>query len=331
MDVTQLRRVVVVIGLMLGFVCNSANAVALTNLYSVNINVADNTVETRNKQLPEALEQVLVRVSSSTEILNHKELAVAKQQVDKYVNGFSYKQNEELYKLTIQFNEKMIGQLLSRLGRSAISKNRPLVLLRLVDGGTHEDVVAKLDLLSNRYGVPIVVPLLDLSEMHMDAKHVGEVASRYRADVVMTGKISNIAGEWRCEWQLFNSDKVVVWGSNGADLDAQLDLMVNHLAEQLTTRYNALSVAKNAGGNKISLRVGGVANINDYAKITAYLKNLAPIKRVEVKSVLDNEVVYLISAEGGREAITTAISLDRLLTASAADYDGEGLSYKVNL
>jgi len=330
MKVKELRRVVLVVGLILGFICNSANAVTLSNLYSVNLNVADNRAETRNKLLPDALEQVLVKVSSSTEILQNKELAVAKQQVDKYVNGFSYKQNEELYKLTIQFNEKMISQLLSRLGRPAISKNRPLVLLRLIDGGTHEDVVAKLDILSNRYGMPIVVPLLDLSEMHMDAKHVGEVASRYRADVVMTGKISHVSGEWHCEWQLFNSDKVVVWGSNGANLDSQLDLMVTHLAEQLTTRYNAVTVAKNVVGNKISLRVNGVTNINDYAKITAYLKNLAPIKRVEVKSVLNNEVVFLISAEGGKEAVTTAISLDRLLTASV-DSDTDGLSYKVNL
>jgi hypothetical protein len=330
--------------------CHSANAHIVRNLYNSDSQIADNTAESRDKYLPQAFSQVLLKVSGSKAILSHPELAEAKQHVDKYINSYSYSGDTDNYKISVKFNEKMVNELLAKLGSNTLSKNRPLVLLWLVvesnndahfvGGGVHEDISDKLENLSQAYGVPLSLPILDLPERMLitenDVKEfkwgaLKQSVSRYRANLVVAGKITNQAGVWHTQWQLLDGDQTLSWDTTGNDLNAQLEQMVDHLSTQAVARYTQGQKTLDVGNKSLVLNVKGINNLEDYARVMNYLQAVALIKKVEVSNILDNEATFLLTTDVGKDSIAKALSLETLLIADASAQTGEqdGLVYKV--
>ena len=328
--------------------CHSANAYIVKNLYTIESSIADNSVETRNKLLPQALDQVLLKVVGSKSILSDPQLAIAREHVDKYVTSYSYTPDNGAYKISIKFNDKMIDQLLSQAGRITLNKNRPLVLLWLVvesnndmhfvGGGVHEDIADKLEELSHNYGIPMSLPLLDLPERMLITEHdvqdfnwgaLKQSVGRYRANIVVAGKITNQGGIWHNKWELLDGDQTMGWETSGDDLNTQLEQMLDHLSAQVVASYT--NVDKNLDTKQgLSLSVKGIKSLEDYAKVMAYLKSVTAIKKVELNSIIDDEAIFLISADGGKDSITKAISLETLLIATSAANSSGSLEYKVS-
>lgn len=317
--------------------CNPTHAVPMPRLNVLTLDVADNSVETRTQLLPQAFAQVALRISSSKAVLQHADFIQAQQQVEKYLDGFAYQElrNEESstprYNLTLQFNEKMLEQLFSKMGRSALSHNRPSTLFWLViendeysqfvERSTYKDVVSSLETLGQNYGIPTLMPLLDLPErlfvnesdvLTFNEQTLQQAAGRYNADMVVAGKLKQVDGIWQCEWRLLGGMQSTTWQSASADLNNELESMFNQLAEKLIVRYGRDFKSKMAR-KSISLRVNGVDNAVEYARVLEYLKKLTPIKQVEVSSVSGSEAVFLLTADGGKDAITKALNMDTTL------------------
>jgi len=329
--------------LVIFLLSNSVSAVTLDNLNSVVIQVTDTSLETRTKVLPQAFEQVMRRVASSHSAVSHAEFAKAKQKIDAYIKTFFYTGSSGNYNLTVQFNDQALAELLTTMGRSSFSKNRPQVLLWLVvdqdskpqfvSSGSQEPLADKIDLLSSNYGLPILFPLLDLTErlfiaeqdvINFNLSPLQQAAGRYNADSVVVGKINYLSGIWHCEWRLLDGSQDVAWNSSGDDLDVELELMFNQLADKLIASY------KVTDKNSIAVRVKGVTNVADYAKVLAYLKNVSVVQQVEIGSVDGNQAMFIISSEAGKEAVIKALNKDTLLTAeSDIDIDAT-LIYRIN-
>src|SRR5579862_6373205 len=92
METIRLKQIFLFLFLMFAL-SNSAFAYIVDNLYTVVIQVTDNTVATRNQQLPKAFEQVIKRVSSSYNVLNHPEYEAARQHLDRFVSHYAYADN----------------------------------------------------------------------------------------------------------------------------------------------------------------------------------------------------------------------------------------------
>jgi hypothetical protein len=326
---------------------NSVFAVTLDNLNSVVIQVTDTSLETRAKALPQAFEQVMRRVASSHSAVAHPEFAKAKQKVDAYVNTFFYTENSGIYNLTVQFNDQALADLLTKMGRASFNKNRPQVLLWLVvdqnnkpqfvNSGSQEPLADKIDLLSSNYGLPVLFPLLDLTErlfiaeqdvINFNLPPLQQAAGRYNADSVVVGKINHISGVWHCEWRLLDGPQDIAWNSSGDDLDVELELMFNQLADKLIASYKAPDKSPEVNNSSIAVRVKGVNNVADYAKILAYLKNLSVVQQVEIGSVDGNQAMFIVSSDAGKEAVIKALNMDTLLAAES-DIDAT-LIYRIN-
>ncbi len=317
--------------------CNPTYAVAMQRLNMITLDIADSATETRAQILPQAMAQVVLRISSSRAVLQHPDFIQAQQQVDKYLDGFAYQEqaNEEgaapSLKITLQFNEKMIEQLLTKMGRSALSKNRPSTLFWLVvenadytefvDRTKHNELVTKIDSLGLNYGIPTLMPLLDLPErlfvnendvLSFNEATLQQAAGRYNADMVVAGKLKQVDGVWQCEWRLLGGMQNVAWQSSSPSLDEEFEGMFNQLADKLISRYGRAYNSKVAR-QSVSLHVNGVENAGDYARVLDYLKKLTPIKQVEVSSISGSEAVFVLTADGGKEAISKALSMDSTL------------------
>lgn len=342
-------------GLILGFAmmavlvcCGVANAVVLKDLYTFNSMVPDNGQETRVALLPTALDQVLLRVAGTGEILQQQVVLDAKQQPEKYVRDFAYREANGTYQLIVNFDERMIDQLLVSAGRGNLSKNRPVTMIwlavedqqktELVGDNAYQELAEYVDLAARNHGIPVVLPLLDLTErlfvsandvVIFNAGPLQQAAGRYNADMILAGKISKNNNAWQCAWRLYVGDQSVEWQSDGQDLNTQIDAMLNGLTDKILAHYGHATHAQ-PSKTAVFVRVKGVVNVAAYAKVMGFLAKLPAVKNVAVSSINDQEVVFAIYADGGRSAVRTAIDLDTILVADAVDSDGDYLSYRIN-
>lgn len=314
--------------------CGPVCAVILDNLYTVAIQVTDNSLNTRAETLPQAFEQIVRRVASSHHAITHPEYIKARHHIDEYLNTYFYTENAGAYTLTLQFNEQKLANLFNKMGRNSFNKNRPQILLWLVieennqpnfvTSGSQVAIADKIDVLANNYGLPILFPLLDLTErlfiaeqdvINFNIAPLEQAAGRYNADSIMIGKINNINGIWHCEWRLVNGQKNVSWNTNGDDLDVELEVMFNQLADNLIASFGKISTPE----TKLStaVRVKGVNSIADYARVLSYLKKLPVVQQVEIGSVEGNQAMFLVTSEGGKDAIIKALHADHLLNAES--------------
>lgn len=333
--------------LLVFLLSNSVFAVTIENLNSVVIQVTDVSLETRSQVLPQAFEQVMRRVASSHSAVSHPEFVKAKQKVDTYVNTFFYTENAGTYNLTIQFNGQALTDLLTKMGRSSFSKNRPQVLLWLVvdqsskpqfvNSSSQEQFADKIDLLSSNYGLPVIFPLLDLTErlfiteqdvINFNLPPLQQAAGRYNVDSIVVGKINKVSDVWHCEWRLLDGPQDIAWNSSGDNLDVELELMFNQLADKLIANYKVTHKPAIVNKNSIAVRIRGVNSIADYAKVLAYLKNLNVVQQVEIGGVDGNQAMFMVSSEAGKEAVVKALNMDTLLAAES-DIDAT-LIYRVN-
>lgn len=187
-----------------GFISNSANASISPELYTVQIPVLDNSLETRNQSFPDALEQVLIQVAGTDSVLTQQNLPKIKQQADKYVSSYVYDGADGGYILRVNFNHTMIDRLLAP-----------------------------------KAGVP----------------------------------------------------------------------------------------------KKLTLRIKGIKDINEYAQVTRCLKNIPAIKQFDVSSLLANEAIFFITADGNKESVSAALNQELFLVAedNGLDSDPNSLIYKVKL
>lgn len=331
--------------LLLFMLNNYVYAVTLDNLNSIVIQVTDMSPETRTQILPQAFEQVMRRVASSHRAISHPDFTKAKQKIDSYISNFFYTENAGTYNLTVQFNEQALNDLITKMGRISFGTHRPQILLwlvieqddkpKFVNSSSQEAIADKIDLLSSNYGMPVLLPLLDLTERlfiseqdvtNFNFPPLQQAAGRYNADSIVVGKINNVSGVWHCEWRLPDSS----WTSIGNDLDVELELMFNQLSDKLVANYKKAADIQSpiSESNRIAVRIKGVNSVADYAKALAYLKSLSIVQQVEIGSVDGNQAMFMVSAEAGKDAIIQALNMDTLLTAES-DL-GATLIYRIN-
>lgn len=318
--------------LLFSFVSCHCFAQGIENLYSVVIQVSDNTNTTRGKYLPQAFEEVIKRVSSSQDIINEPEYEKARQHLDRFVSNYFYTENaDKTYTLTLRFNEQTINGFLYKLGRQTLGKNRPQVLLWLVmeqhdtvqfvDYISQANVATKIETYSKTYGLPIIFPLLDLTErlfisendvINYNLPPLQQASDRYNTHTMVLGKMINVGGIWHCEWRLVNGEQNVAWHTSSSKLDDGLEQMVNQVADRLIVHKETLR-APRVNKQGITLRIKGVESVTDYAKILEHIKRMPVVQNVEVGSVDGNRAEFLVTADGGFDELLKNIKLSNML------------------
>lgn len=326
--------------------CTPVLAVEFKNLYTVAIQVTDNTLDNRLNILPQAFETVMRRVASSHQVTLHPEYLNAKQHIDEYLSTYYYTEQSGAYLLTLEFNEAKLTNLLTKMGRKSFNKYRPQTLVWLVleennqpnfvTNGSQQELATKMVTIANKYGLPILFPLLDLTErlfiteadvINFNVSPLQQTAGRYNVDGVLIGKVNQIAGIWHCEWRLLSGGQNIPWNNSGEDLEVELQVMFNHLAENLLAGFGKLP-APNSTKSPIALRVKGINSVEDYAKVVLYLKKLPIIQQVEIGSVEGNQAIFTVLADLGKEEIIKVLYNDNVLNAES-EIDAT-LIYRVN-
>jgi len=266
----------------------SASALPQVRLYEVSVPLQGTTEADRATAMAEALKAVAVRASGRREAADHP--AISGASPAKYLQRYSSTADR---KLKVGFDRGSIEKLLQQAGLPLWPAERPLTVVSApVTDPTEVEAAAEWR------GLPI-------------AWSIGEAtAISSGARATLTGVPSGADFAWT-----FTHDGRTAQARGSAQAGIHL------AADTLAARY---APASTRSTSSLSLRIGGMDDLADYAGLLEYLRSLSLVRGVEVES-LDGAVVRVrMVVRGDRELLGRIAALDgRLQPGAAAEAGAE--------
>ena len=333
-----------------GFVASfPVAAVEVTGLYEAEVPVASQDAAERVAASRAALEEVLVKVSGSTDVLQRPELKPLLDQAEQWVQRYQYRAvrpslaaadqpSVPTQMLWVAFDRQTINQRLAEAGLPVWGLNRPrtLVWLAVEDGGkrylvggdNRPDLQQMIGDQANRRGLPLNVPLLDLQDQgglavadvwgdFSDA--VFKASERYQPDAVLVGRLYSVPPDkWQSHWTLYHRGTVTSWESAPGLQNEAVAAGITGAAEQFAKRYGLTLTAEAA--NSVTVTIENIASLTDYARAIKYLQSLDPVAGVQVARVDGAAISYRLKIRGQAQDLTRTIGWGKTLIA--ADQSG---------
>ncbi len=334
------QKLLITVFIFLSLAAFNLQAAVVEDLFSVELAVADRTTSQRLEVFKQAFQDVLVKVSGSKDVLSHPAMSRPIKSNARYVLQFRYinrmpeaEENFEggqLY-LRVSFNQDAIENLLRSNDISVWGKERPSTLLlisyqmnkntSIVSTDTTPEIVDELEILSQKHGIPVLFPLLDLEDRQLfgvqdivnsNQDNIMMATTRYLPDATLVGQISGKMGKgWQASWQLSFTDKLYNWTFNASSHQELLSQAIAQLAQTLAQEYALESVASQDG--EILFTVDQIMQLTDHIKVLSYLKSLDAVETVRPVLFSEKAVTYRMKLRNSVEDLSRLIALSFVL------------------
>lgn len=349
--VKNCAKYILAIGIVLSLLSTTTFAVEVKSLYAATEPVASQSSADLTQAVKKALMQVFIKVSGNPQVSEIPVLQAKLNEAQSVLQQYNYLQMQlpdgtTTLALRAKFDPQAIKQWLTQANQAIWGVNRPLVLIWLAVPNIQASTVATtpatqtstntVNLIANdsnsvaqklleqdadNRGLPIMFPILDLRDLsdlsvndiiQGNTSKVITASKRYGSDAVLVGSVSkNSNQQWQATWTLINNNQQTSWSVTGTDLNQVLQQGVNNVTNSLAATYAVYR--DNENKQQVLLTVMNIHSLTDYAKVLAYLKQLTPVKRVEVVSLKPTEVIFRLNLIGGQAALVHAINLDHAL------------------
>ncbi len=332
-----------VLALLLLLLSQTALAVRVDNLYTVELPVADQTTAERLKVFGEAMKRVLVKITGDEAVLQQPGLQGPLKRAARFVEEYRYfsrdlpsgktedgKKPTQLY-LRVRFDAAALDRLLREQRLKLWGSERPgsLLLLAIQQGGrlrlvaddTTPAVAAEINRLADARGLPVLLPLNDLEDSRVlgprqirdrDDRALAAIAARYTPDALLIGTLAgNDQRGWRGNWQLRFSGRQFDWSFEAPTRAEVIDQALAQLARTLASEY-ALDTSM-AGGQDLLLTVDGVNTLDDLLRVSRYLKSLEAIETARPQLVEPERVTFRLRLRNAAQDLSRLISLGDVL------------------
>lgn len=344
-----MRYLFVLLMMLLWWPCLSHGAAP--NLYSAEVEVADQGTEARDEGMRKALLQVLVKISGSRAPLQDPALQQALSRAASHVQRFQYR-NEPLTPtrqhpdeqgvlqtsrllMEVEFESRGVQQLLRSHGYPVWGQVRPQVLVWIgVDDGVQRQLVGAddgglvrlvLERRAEQRGLPLRLPLLDLGDRQQVEvadiwggffDNLLRASQRYQTEAVLIGRLGRVGQQWEVQWTLIHEAERQHWRERGNDVEPLLALGVEESAEWLASRF-----AQFSGDSEgiLLLRVEGVDSLADYRRVIDHLTAISGVRALRMQRINDQEMQLGIELDGGRESLQRTLAMGRVLEVQDSD------------
>jgi hypothetical protein len=320
-------------------------AVNVSDLYRISVAVDDQSEESRKLGVQWAFQQLLIKVSGYQEVLENRTLIEASQNALRYMQGFSYHQDDVDDQMYLQawFSKALLVPLMRRAQVPIWGENRPLLLNwlaiesntnaaalgsgvgnggRLLISDQSPELKLRLGRAFSERGLPILWPMNDLQDQSalplnqlwwLISNSIAEASVRYQADAILAGKLNqSVEGIWQYEGVLMQGDQSFSILREG---DSPLSALTNvstdvgrFFADQFAIKSDPMN-----GRSGIRILVKKVKDFSDYSKILAYLQSISGVHLVEVAQVDRDNLQLYLSLEGSWDKVQRIIRLDNKL------------------
>ncbi|MGV0005931.1 MAG: DUF2066 domain-containing protein [Candidatus Porifericomitaceae bacterium WSBS_2022_MAG_OTU9] len=303
----------------------------------------------RNKALQAALDVMLLRLTGDATLLADSRIELLRRRVESYIQSYEYvpsgSGNEDPW-LRVLFARESLVDSLSDLNIPSWGVSRPETLVWFVAGdlsgghrllrlGDDHPALHELERWSNKYGLPLVYPLLDLEDVsQVDSsklwvgfdENLRQASRRYGADAVVLVKVDGWQqGQWQLRWNLYVGEETLNWSDVAIDPAQVVEAGVGRLATELSVRFGIDNFSEE-DLNSFSIKIAGVTDFSQMAKVITYLSNVHAIRAVQLKSARRGELQLNLLAALDKSGVQNAIALSTLLVP----IDSEDNSYRFN-
>ena len=319
-------------------------AIEVTGLYQVSVEVKDQTPSTRWKGMLTGFKEILIRKSGSGRVLSTSEVKQAYRKVSAYVQRFQYAANEaedaqQPFLLHLDFEPRLIDELIQEAGMPIWGSNRPVTLLWLAmekdfqrnivkEEESQDSISQMIKANALRRGIPVILPLMDLEdELSVSISDVWgrfnspivEASRRYAADSIVSGRINKIGEFWQAKLSYISQDSEKPMEFEAESEEALMAMLSNQIAENLCEKY---CVVQEVVSRMITMQISGVGNFANFKKVEQYLADLSSIRKVEVDRIAATHVRFKVALLGDLQSVKDGVALGKyLVEENAPEFD----------
>lgn len=338
-------------------------AAEAVELYAAEAPVDGEAVEERNQGISAALGKVLVKLTGSSTVANRAEAQSLLAEAPNYVQQYRYFRlppseeplpegavAEEQRAIWVKFDEGSLDRALRARGLPLWGRKRPVTLVwlamerggarQLISPDSQEAMAATLRSQADQRGVVLRFPLLDLEDQaNLKAADlwggyesvIREASRRYRHDAILCGRLRQLGGDkWRIDWSLYGAAGADELHVPPAALDAALADGLDQAVDRLAARY--VMTASGDGASRVSLYVGNVRGVEEYAAVMALIQSQNGVSRVTLRQAEYDQLQLDVWVAGDALYLKRGLDLEQrlepMLTPLAEVVDPNRLDYR---
>jgi len=327
-----------------------AGAVAEESLYSGEVVVPGQGAEDRIQALPDALMQVLQKLSGQRDVPFSPQLDEALGNAENLLLSFRYRNVERIgpdgavtreLRLVAQFMPAAVDRIVQQSGLPRWRQERPAVQFWVViDDGSKRELKPleytyaweSIEDIAGLRGLPVTWPELDEEEAQLiDMRLVWGGFIDYLVERgAPSDGVAIIAARregplWNLRWNVANGEQNWTWRNSDQDLMFALAQGVHQMTDQIAAA-NTIA-ASDLGLHSIDLTIGGLNSAVDYANCLGYLQDLSLVTAVDILGANPGQVHFRLQLNASTEYLAEAFNRGTVLSPAKAgsDYDYEYL------
>ena len=323
-------------------------AVAEEDLYSGEIVVPSQSEAVRNEAIPEALIQVLQKLSGQREMPPSPALDEALGNADGLLRSYRYKNRDragpggelvEELRLVVQFRQPEVDRVVLEAGLPRWKKERAAVQVWVVIDDGSNRLLKPVEFgyawesmkdIAEMRGLTLSWPELDQEEAQLiDMRLVWGGFTDYLvergapADGVVIVAARREGPMWTLRWNLASGERNWNWRTNDQELMFALAEGVHQMIDHVAA-INTIA-ASEQGSRTIDISVGALNKARDYAVCLEYLQSLSLVTAVEVLGANPGQVHFRLLLNASPEHLSEALNRGSVLlplsTESEIEYE----------
>ncbi len=328
-------------------VFNQASAVHAASLYNVETLVADESAEVRWRTFKEGLNEVFIRISGDSIVMDK----IKHPSASTYIKQYSYDPVDKPvtdakgvvlnYRLKIQYNGSAMEKYLLDNGFPVWSEHRNDVVVWLaIRDGRNEYVLKDADnsLIKivadealHRRGLSDRWPIYDYKDRQIlgvtDIRGgfkdpVVKASARYGKGPALTGSMIWNGSKWQSSWSLLmagddvGSDKH--WSVEDADYNTLINKAVDQAADAMGIAFALHDFDKNQQLVAVNINIQTINTIEKFRKAEEYLTGLRAVETVVPAGIDGENVTFAITLSGTEADFLDLINNDTVLVKTEA-------------
>lgn len=325
----MMRRVAVLLLLALA---GPLAARDVSGLASATVSIKDRSLSERARVSAVALSQVLIKLTGNRRTPGDARAQALLGRASSLLLQYAYAAAPDGgLILKASFDQQVLTRELIARGIGTWSRQRPdTVVYLIVDDAQGHQLVgaaspgkfgAAVKAKAELRAVPVSLARMDEDEVAQllaapDSQAISDaavaLASRYGGAAVLVGQLREAAAQqWEVRWRLDVNDETVAWNQSGTLAEVLVGEGIDALADALVVRY--AHPATLASSEELTVVVQGVNSVADYGRLSNYLSALDTVAKLFLRSVDNRQVIYEVTARGGRTALAQSITFGHVL------------------
>ena len=315
--------------------CTSVMAEQVSGLYNGRVLVADQSEQSRSKGVNQALEQVLIKLTGNSKIMQLPGIQKAVSNTNNFIASVGYTKlpaasleepaGQPGFSLQVSFSAEAIDQLIRWAQLPILPAGRPKLVFWIVrdDAETGRQFVTEQQfpdftqsfqqIMQDR-AVPYQLPALDLEDQlslsvneawSMREQTIEVASQRYAADGwVLLRFFTTTSGQVRGSWIYKLGDQRGFDDVRAEDTETFVGLAVNELVDSISTQ---LTYVPQVDTSKLVVQINQVDSFADYQAVVAQVQGLKLVRSSNVSAVEGDRLFVTVDIDGGVDLLISAL------------------------